>query len=561
MLTPNKWFRANYAENLRQIVRDRSKLHLLIDFGHSRRLFPDADTFPAAVLLEPVPTAVANAELALYVRAHDPDRDRHSLNVLIRDHAVRIRHLQLRPDRWQLEDAAASDLLNRLMAFGKPLAETLEAPILSGLKTGFNDAYYVDSVTRTLLIQADPNSEGLFRKFLRGRNVKRWIPRWDGQWHIVIPSSQNRVWPWSNGYTESEAEAVFKRTYPAIYSHLKAFENALRARQDRGEFWWELRSCDYYREFEEPKIVVQCIAYYSQFACDKEGHYVNNKVIVIPTDDLYILAILNSRVIWWIVNRVFQHMKDEGLSVDVHFLKALPVPQIGSAARSKIEAVVRQLLAIAAATPHFVPARASLEHQLNTLVNEAFGLSASEAVVLESSLPPRDPIDTIADLEREMLKESPIKIPIEPRVPFRNANLYGQAVLLEMLLQSEFELPWPRLRQAVRMLTKCHRAELSVVAENLLGSESERWKKEAVDFFPDTKLRSILEGCYQSGILRARMDAAYYVVVLEEAAQNESFPHVRVDAYLALAVAAGLAPDAEPQTPEDSKILQTMTGR
>ena len=145
----------------------------------------------------------------------------------------------------------------------------------------------------------------------------------------------------SRGFSNGSSAFPLSLSYPC----LKQFEQPLRSRQDKGAYWWELRACDYYREFEKPKILVQCIAYYSQFAFDDQGLYVNNKGIVIPTDDPYLLAILNSRVIWWVINRTFQHMKDEGLSVDVQFLKQLPVPQATDAIRAEISRLSSELLA------------------------------------------------------------------------------------------------------------------------------------------------------------------------------------------------------------------------
>ena len=391
MLTPNKWFRASYAANLRKVLREKCRFHLLIDFGHSRNLFPDVDTFPAAVTFEPIASPAADAETALSVRAHDSDRARHSLQQLIRDHAIEIRHGDLSPERWQLEASAASDLLSRLMETGQPLELLLPRPIFRGLLTGFNQAFYVETALRDMLVAADPTSGVLFKQFLRGRDVKRWLPRWNSQWHIVIPSSQNRLWPWSTA-DEREAEAIFAETYPSVHAHLKQFEQPLRKRQDKGQYWWELRACDYYEDFEKPKIIVQCIAYYSQFAFDDAGHYVNNKAIVIPTDDLYVLAILNSRVMWWIVNRTFQHMKDEGLSVDVQFLKRLPVPVVDKSIHAQIEATARELIH-SDRTPGQSPASLlSLETQLNELVLDAFQLTGAERQAMVMSLPPRDPV-------------------------------------------------------------------------------------------------------------------------------------------------------------------------
>ena len=394
MLTPNKWFRAGYAENLRKLLRQRCRINLLIDFGHSRNLFPDADTFPAAVVFQPVSSPVLDSEIAHFVQAHDSDREHQLLPELIRTHMVAVAHSNLRADRWHLEGAGSSDLLNRLMATGRPLESLLRRPIFSGLKTGFNDAFYVETPSRNAMLAADPSSAPLFKKFLRGRDVKRWVPSWGDQWHVVIPSSQNRTWPWSNAENADEAEMIFSATHPSVHAHLKRFEQPLRARQDKGEYWWELRACDYYGDFEKPKIIVQCIAYYSQFAFDENLHYINNKAIVIPTDDLYLLAILNSRVTWWIVNRTFQHMKDEGLSVDVQFLKRLPVPSVPNDLRADISRLAHDVVA-AALLPAEVREILPFEIRLNELVENAFALTDSERRVLVSNLPPRDPIQVL----------------------------------------------------------------------------------------------------------------------------------------------------------------------
>jgi Eco57I restriction-modification methylase/N-6 DNA Methylase len=189
LLTPNKWLRAAYGENLREVLRKRCRLHLLVDFGHSRNLFPDADTFPAAVNLEPAGSPVPNSETFRFVKAHDADRERHPLPQLIRQHAISINHGYLRRDGWRLEGSAASDFFIRLMATGQPLEAVLRGPMLSGLKTGLNRAFYIQSSLRDAMLRADPNSEPLFKRFLRGRDVKRWVPVWEDQWHIVIPSS------------------------------------------------------------------------------------------------------------------------------------------------------------------------------------------------------------------------------------------------------------------------------------------------------------------------------------------------------------------------------------
>ncbi|MFB1484098.1 Eco57I restriction-modification methylase domain-containing protein [Corallococcus sp. RDP092CA] len=413
MLTPNKWFRAAYAEGLRTFVREKCRVTFIVDFGHSRTLFPDADTFPALVAFRPVKSPVADTETATFVRAHDADLAKQSLRERIATGRVAVSHASLKREHWHLEDAAVTGLLDRLLGTGKTLESSLPRGLLSGLKTGFNDAFYVDGPTRDALVALDPSSASLFKKMLRGRDIKRWSPEWAELWHIVIASSQNRTWPWSACTTEVEAESVFAKTHPSVHQHLKKFESSLRTRQDRGTFWWELRSCDYYDVLDGPKILVQCIAYYSQFALDHGGHVVNNKVLIVPSDDPFLVAVLNSRLVWWIVNRTFQHMKDEGLSVDVQYLKKLPIPVVSPELRAEIANLGQQIMSEGSAA-----ARARLELALDQAVMRAFEMTPTEEKTLVENLPPRDPVERAkADLAVDVGTTLPVMPTVVPQLP------------------------------------------------------------------------------------------------------------------------------------------------
>ena len=69
-------------------------------------------------------------------------------------------------------------------------------------------------------------------------------------------------------------------------------------RQDQGEHWWELRSCSYYDDFEKPKIVYPIIAKEPRFTLDLDNYFVNDKCFIVPRQDFYFLALLNSRLLF-----------------------------------------------------------------------------------------------------------------------------------------------------------------------------------------------------------------------------------------------------------------------
>jgi adenine-specific DNA-methyltransferase len=290
-----------------------------------------------------------------------------------------------------LEPAGVSELLEKLRTKYPRLGEQTGVDAFFGIKTGFNDAFYIDAPTRDQLIEENLNCEPLLRKLLRGRTIGRWRPVWNSEWMIAIASSSNHNWPWSDCEDEGEAEAIFRQTFPPLYDHLKKHERRLRARQDQGRFWWELRSCDYYEALDRPKIVVKRIMYHSDFCWDLEGFWVNDSTVFLNTSDSYLLAILNSRVIWWYVFRLWPHMKDEALRAQNRRLLSIPVPEVSEDLRSKIEKLVWQAYKIAGQEENLSDLL-DIESEIQDYVVEAYGLTSAEIALIDRTLPLRDPL-------------------------------------------------------------------------------------------------------------------------------------------------------------------------
>jgi hypothetical protein len=384
-ITANKWLRADYAEPLRGALPRLACPVELLDFGSSD-IFPGAVTFPCILILAGTSSLTGPLRFA---DVSDRVRGATPLPTHVTRAAFDVPPANLQADGWLLEPPVVGDLVRRLQAEFPKLGDWPGMDALFGIKTGFNEAFYVDTFTRDRLIAEDPVCEPLVRPLLRGRNIRRWVPVWSGEWMIAIPSSANRTWPWSECANDRAAEAIFRETYPALHAHLEAFEAQLRRRQDQGRFWWELRSCDYYDALERPKIVVQQILSYSVFALDTESRWVNQKVYVITTDDLYLLALLNSRVVWWYASRFWPHMVGEALAVQKPGLLALPVPAAPDDLRARIENLVHKALDLAGTPSH---ALLAVEQELNECVNTAYGLTSAEIAIIEQTLPPRDPL-------------------------------------------------------------------------------------------------------------------------------------------------------------------------
>ena len=167
-----------------------------------------------------------------------------------------------------------------------------------GLKTGFNDAFFINEDERSSLIAEDVRSEELIRPLLRGRDLKAWYTSNDGQYLINT----------HNGLPKKNISPINIEDYPAIKRHLDQYITKLTKRGDKGVTPYNLRACDYLEEFSKPKILYSEITAFFPFIYDEKGLMCNNKIFFITAKDetinlKYLTAVFNSKLcklwIWY----------------------------------------------------------------------------------------------------------------------------------------------------------------------------------------------------------------------------------------------------------------------
>ena len=226
---------------------------------------------------------------------------------------------------------------------GVPLAEYAGVKPLYGIKTGLNEAFLIDTSVKERLVRENPRSAEVIKPYLRGQGIKRWSPEWRGLWLIVLKSSSDHAWPWTGA---GDSEEVFRQTYPSLHARMKPLEDRLRKRQDQGHYWWDLRSCAYYDAFEQPKITYQEIQTFSSFSYDTTSYYRNNKVFILPTGDLYLIAVLNSPLIWWHNWRYLPRIMNDTLTPLSVLMEKLPIAPPTDEARGAAEEAVGRLISL-----------------------------------------------------------------------------------------------------------------------------------------------------------------------------------------------------------------------
>jgi type I restriction-modification system DNA methylase subunit len=286
-IVSNKFIRANYGRPLRNFLFAKTTLLQIIDFGELP-VFANAATFPAIVL-----TRNAPARKQSFAHAAIKRLDFSSLADEVAAVGKQLDEASVAGGRWTLAAPAIQAVLEKIKTRGVPLGDYLTTDIYRGVITGLTEAFAIDGPTAAAIIRKNPRANALIKPFVLGDDIRHYEIERAGRFLICIP----------NGWTQEHAGSKagwdwFAKKYGALAAHLAPFERKARERCDQGQYWWELRPCDYYPAFEAPKIIYPDIAKESRFCLDEEGLYSANTTYIIPSPDKYLLGILNSRLIF-----------------------------------------------------------------------------------------------------------------------------------------------------------------------------------------------------------------------------------------------------------------------
>jgi hypothetical protein len=207
--------KAGYGEPLRKFFADSAWVESVVDFGHAKQIFEDADVFPSIIVAKkptesPKPTT---ARLCVIPREQLRIDD---LSRQIATEGVELPLEQLAAEFWQLEPAGVNRLIQAIQSRGVHLSQYAGVEPYRGILTGLNEAFLITDATRAKLIKEDKRCTTLIRRNLRGQDFNRWSLAWAGYWLICIPSSENQDWPFGRGRC---CGRVLAKTYPSLHRH------------------------------------------------------------------------------------------------------------------------------------------------------------------------------------------------------------------------------------------------------------------------------------------------------------------------------------------------------
>ena len=376
----NKWMKAKYGKPLRKWLKQQHIDHL-IDFG-DLPVFQSATTYPCI--------------LSIYQGEPDTFFSTAKINTLqfsdlaeyVSDYKYDVNLLELNENGWALVDEPTRLLILKLLQTGKPLGEALDRNLFYGIKTGLNKAFVINHKTKDALIAEDSRSSEIIKPFLAGRDIKRYQPLE------------------SNKFLIFTRRGIDIEKYPAILNYLLQFKEELmpkpkgwlgskwKGRKPGPYQWYEIQdTIGYYAKFEKPKLLLPDISLRGNFTYDELGqYYCVNTAYIIPTSDIYLLGILNSRLITFIYGHMSSAYRGGYLRFIYQYLVQLPIPIVNEEKRKHLTGLVEQMLDLnkRLATTRLPQEKTILQRQITAtdrqidqLVYQLYDLTPAEIAIVE----------------------------------------------------------------------------------------------------------------------------------------------------------------------------------
>lgn len=381
VIVANRWLKAGYGDKLRRFLSPH--IHELVDFGELP-VFEDAATFPAIVIADrtppTTPLAMTNVKTLEYVELGD----------YLAEQRYNVARSQISGAHWTLTPSQRAEVLTKIKAAGVPLSEYIApARIRYGIKTGYNEAFIISGAVRKRLIDKDGTSAEVIKPFVVGDNVRKYHINSEDKYVIFMGRGKNI------------------EDYPAIRDYLLPFKDRLTPRpaghngvwngRKAGSYqWYETQDpVNYHNEFEQPKIMYPVICSTPRFTFDTTSIYPNDKTFVIPVRDLYLLGVLNTRVIWSYLQSISASLgdPDQGGRLELREIYMRTVPIVRAAAddprRVRITALVTDRLRLAREAadlvipdPDLSAHMDEIDGAIDRLVADLYGLTPAEVSAL-----------------------------------------------------------------------------------------------------------------------------------------------------------------------------------
>ncbi len=322
----NDFNKTTASTALRKYLKEQTNFIAFDDFSEVD-VFKGTTTYPVILTL-----SLKGDDKFKYCKFHQDDIT--NLDLAFENKAFEVSQSLMEDENWTFKSETEEKLFSKLGKLNNIRQKI--GKCYFGIKTGFNEAFIIDSELKKKIISESPNDKQLIKPFLEGRDLKKWhSPIIDK--HVIFTRRGTDI-----------------DEYPAIKAWLGQYQERLTPRNSpeqkigrkKGKYkWFEIQdSVDYYELFEQAKITWPNLQNKNKFCLDETDTYINNPSVILPCSDKALLAILNSKLVWYFLTQICVVRSGGYIEVKAQYFEQIPIADYSSKKEelsSKTEAQIK----------------------------------------------------------------------------------------------------------------------------------------------------------------------------------------------------------------------------
>ncbi|MCF8365979.1 MAG: Eco57I restriction-modification methylase domain-containing protein [Bacteroidales bacterium] len=365
-ITSSQWMKANYGLSLRKLFLTKNPIKL-ISLG------------PGVFVSAVVDTNILISKNEEYKKELSGAAIEHTKEL------ESINHIKFSPmtyvsdSKWAILNALKQGLSEKLNAKGKQLKKW-KLNTYRGILTGYNEAFIIDRDKRDELVKEDIKSDEIIKPILRGREIDKYLTKWDGGFIIAtFPSLSLEI-----------------SKYLAVHNYLHSFQPKLnqtgetfinsdgkkeKTRKKTNNKWFETQDqIGYFKEYKKEKIIWKRIGSKLRFTYYKDEIYSLDSTAFATGEKIkYLTALLNSKLCCYLLFETAPKTGMGDLIISVQALEPLPVYYPKDSEEKHIVELLDKILQAKSQSQDTT----ALEQQIDNLVYKLYELTYDEVKVID----------------------------------------------------------------------------------------------------------------------------------------------------------------------------------
>lgn len=262
---------------------------------------------------------------------------------------------------FKFVDSRISNIIEKVKIGSVPIKDFCGLPIV-GVKTGFNEGFLTDF-----------KDDKIVKPYVFGRDIKKYSP---------IKPANKIIFPYNDDYSIADINE-----YPEISSHLEKQKAKLSHRAiikeglvTKTKCWYEYQQINKTVDYNAEYIIYPNVSLGNNFTLTK-GAVIDMTGFLIKSNSRYLLAILNSKLIAFLMKIWSISRRGGYLEYKVQYIEKIPIKNISEKEQKPFIELVEKVLAGRKNDNDTT----ELENQIDQLVYQLYELTKEEIEIIEST--------------------------------------------------------------------------------------------------------------------------------------------------------------------------------